>query len=159
MTDALRALLLALGVGLAALGWHPNVEATATVDAGAAAASGPTPPPTAARLSIRRTLRGLATWYCRTGHSACTVGYPVTMCTPPLWRCYAAAGPALRSALGVGWRGRSVTVASGPHRVTVRLVDWCSCPGGRLLDLYSSAFRRLAPLSVGVLPATVEVGP
>jgi rare lipoprotein A (peptidoglycan hydrolase) len=39
--------------------------------------------------------------------------------------------------------------------VVVTLIDFCQCPGGRLLDLYSDAFERLGPLSRGVLKVTV----
>jgi len=94
--------------------------------------------PRAVRLS------GTASWYCGHG-SACTSGYPGGL--------YAAAGPALR----VGqWRERRVRVILGGQSVVVELIDWCACPNGRLLDLYSTAFDRLAPLSRGVLTVTVE---
>lgn len=93
-------------------------------------------------------LTGVASWYCRPRRSACTAGHRAS-------GAYAAAGPALRAALGPAWRGQRVVVAVGGHAVTVELVDWCECPGGRLIDLYGSQFRRLAPLSVGLL--TVEV--
>ena len=66
---------------------------------------------------------------------------------------YAAAGPALR----VGhWRGRTVTVRGNGKSVTVKLIDWCACPGGRVIDLYSDAFTRLAPLSAGGVRVTVS---
>lgn len=70
---------------------------------------------------------------------------------------YAAAGPALR----VGdWRGDTVRVSAGGRSVTVRLVDFCAC-GDRhgtatVIDLSSAAFRRLAPLSQGLVRVTVE---
>jgi hypothetical protein len=38
--------------------------------------------------------------------------------------------------------------------VTVR--DFCGCPGDRIIDLSPSAFRKLAPLSRGVIPVSVE---
>ena len=88
---------------------------------------------------------GTATWYCKTGVSACHHSYPGGM--------YAAAGPALR----VGaWRGRSVRVCGGGTCITVRLIDWCACGGGHIIDLYSDAFRRLAPLSAGGVHVTVS---
>lgn len=66
---------------------------------------------------------------------------------------YAAAGPALR----VGdWRGRTVRVCAGGNCVSVKLIDWCGCPSGRVIDLYSDAFRQLAPLSAGTLQVTVS---
>ncbi len=76
--------------------------------------------------------------------SACHHAYPGGM--------YAAAGPALR----VGdWRGRTVTVCRGGSCVRVKLVDWCQCYGSRVIDLYSDAFRQLAPLSSGTISVTV----
>lgn len=86
---------------------------------------------------------GTASWYCGNG-SPCTRGYPGGL--------YAAAGPALR----VGdWRGRSVQVCRLSTCIRVRLIDWCACPNGRVLDLYADAFRRLAPLSQGLVKVTV----
>ena len=88
---------------------------------------------------------GTATWYCRTGVSVCHHSYPGGM--------YAAAGPALR----VGaWRGRTVRVCGGGACISVRLIDWCACGGGHIIDLYSDAFRRLAPLSAGGIRVTVS---
>jgi hypothetical protein len=40
--------------------------------------------------------------------------------------------------------------------VTVTVRDFCGCPGGRVIDLSPSAFRRLAPLSRGVIFVTVS---
>jgi hypothetical protein len=92
----------------------------------------------------RRT-SGSATWYCKTGVSSCAAGYPGGM--------YAAAGPALR----VGaWRGRVVRVCGGGACILVKLIDWCACGGSHVIDLYSDAFRRLAPLSSGALRVTVS---
>jgi rare lipoprotein A (peptidoglycan hydrolase) len=89
--------------------------------------------------------RGTASWYCRTGVSECHYQYSGGM--------YAAAGPALR----VGdWRGRTVLACASGRCVYVRLVDWCECPSGnRVIDLYSDAYRRLAPLSTGTVGVTV----
>jgi len=65
---------------------------------------------------------------------------------------YAAAGPGLR----VGsWRGRTVRVCGGGTCISVRLIDWCACGNGHLIDLYSDAFRLLAPLSRGTVHVTV----
>jgi rare lipoprotein A (peptidoglycan hydrolase) len=81
---------------------------------------------------------GTATWYCETGVSACHHSYPGGL--------YAAAGPELR----VGnWRGRYVRVCGNGSCVTVQLIDWCACGGNHIIDLYSDAFRHLAPLSAG----------
>jgi rare lipoprotein A (peptidoglycan hydrolase) len=88
---------------------------------------------------------GSATWYCQTGVSACHHSYPGGM--------YAAAGPELR----VGsWRGRQVRVCAGGECIWVRLIDWCACGGSHVIDLYSDAFRRLAPLNAGALRVTVS---
>jgi rare lipoprotein A (peptidoglycan hydrolase) len=87
---------------------------------------------------------GTASWYCQSGVSACHHDYAGGM--------YAAAGPALR----VGdWRGRYVRVCGSGTCVVVRLIDWCACPS-RAIDLYSDAFRRLAPLSEGTIPTTIS---
>ena len=88
-------------------------------------------------------LRGYATWYAADG-------------------LIAAAGPALRRSLGHGWRGQRVAVCLSGRCVRVTLADWCAC-GPRhgqptLLDLSDDAYRRLAPLSSGVLRVTVRGG-
>jgi len=74
---------------------------------------------------------------------------------------YAAAGPVLRDVLGEDWRGQRVTVCADAC-VRVVLSDWCAC-GERhgdptLLDLSPAAFRRLAPLSAGVVRVSIEYG-
>ena len=100
---------------------------------------GPTPKLTGHRV------RGGASWYCQAGVSACHRDYPGGM--------YAAAGPALR----VGsWRGRQVRVCAGGDCIWVRLIDWCACGNGHIIDLYSDAFRHLAPLNSGVVRVTVS---
>jgi hypothetical protein len=106
----------------------------------------PTPRPIAPVASnTGRRVGGSASWYCLPGTSACHYAYSGGM--------YAAAGPALR----VGnWRGRVVTVCSGGRCVNVKLIDWCQCHGSRVIDLYSDAFRRLAPLSAGTTSVTVS---
>lgn len=101
------------------------------------AVAAPVAPHATARTASQDGPRGVATWYGALG----IVG---------------AAGPALRAFLGPGWRGDRVTVCAGPRCVRVLLVDWCACGprGGRptLVDLSPAAFRRLAPLSAGVVP-------
>ena len=77
--------------------------------------------------------------------SSCHHSYPGGM--------YAAAGSELR--IG-NWRGRQVKVCSGGDCIWVRLIDWCACGGARIIDLYSDAFRRLAPLNSGVIRVTVS---
>ena len=72
--------------------------------------------------------------YCKAGVSACASGYPGGL--------YAAAGPALR----VGdWRGRTVTVCGSGNCVNVKLIDWCACGSGRVIDLYSDASAGWRP--------------
>jgi len=88
---------------------------------------------------------GSATWYCLSGVSPCHQDYGDGM--------YAAAGSALR----VGdWRGRRVQVCGAGTCVVVRLIDRCACGDGRIIDLYSDAYRRLAPLSSGELRVKVS---
>ena len=102
----------------------------------------PTPRPSAApsrtRSPVGRSAKGVATYYC------CTHGYP--------GGAYAAAGPELR----VGkWRGRYVRVCAKVC-IRVRLVDWCGCPGNHIIDLYPEMFRKLAPLSRGIVAVIVS---
>jgi rare lipoprotein A (peptidoglycan hydrolase) len=107
-------------------------------------------PPTAKtqQLGVRLTghsATGAATWYCKTGVSACHHSYPGGL--------YAAAGPELR----VGnWRGRRVRVCGNGNCVNVTLIDWCACGGNHIIDLYSDAFRHLAPLSAGAVHVKVS---
>ena len=96
---------------------------------------GPHPGPTPAGAPAAA--RGTASWYA-TGPAG-----------------VAAAGRALREALGPSWRHSRVRVTASGRSVTVTLGDWCGCPGGRLIDLPAAAFARLAPLSRGLV--TVEV--
>ena len=66
----------------------------------------------------------------------------------------AAAGPALRRALGPRWRGTVVTVTANGHSVRVRLTDWCACPQ-RVIDIDVRAFARLAAPSRGLVKVTI----
>lgn len=75
----------------------------------------------------------------------------------------AAAGPALRDALGPDWRGQTVTVCgTNGACVRVKLTDWCACGdrNGRdtLIDLDVRDFGKLALPSMGVIDVTVEWG-
>jgi hypothetical protein len=70
-----------------------------------------------------------------------------------------AAGPALRAALGSGWRGTVVTVTANGVSVRTQLGDWCQCLGTRLIDLDDDAFARLAPLSQGLQEVTISWQP
>jgi hypothetical protein len=83
-------------------------------------------------------LRGGASWYCRSGVSVCHNQYPDTNG----FDAYAAAGPRLRDALG-NWRGKVVSVDG----IRVKLVDWCQCYKGqsneKLIDLYYDVYKRV----------------
>jgi hypothetical protein len=99
----------------------------------------PTPPP-----NPTHSVNGRAAWYCNNG-SGCPAGYSGGL--------YAAAGPALR----VGnWRGRVVSVCGNGNCINVKLVDWCACGGARVIDLFSDAFSRLAPLGAGTVAVKVS---
>ena len=97
----------------------------------------PTPKPSAAPSPSPRLVRGLASWY--------------------RWRPgEAAAGPALRAALGPSWRGTRVIVTAGGLSVPVRLTDACQCYGTRLIDLDRDAFARLDDPSLGLVEVAVS---
>jgi hypothetical protein len=90
------------------------------------------------RPSTSHSISGRASWYCRAGWSPCTNTHP----DGSGFDAYAAAGPALRAAIGPGWRG-SIVYVDG---VRVKLIDWCQCyrgePQEKLLDLYYDVFAR-----------------
>ena len=44
----------------------------------------------------------------------------------------------------------------GSNAVVVHVIDWCGCPGGRVIDLHPGAFDDIAPLSAGVVPVRVS---
>lgn len=93
-------------------------------------------------------LSGNASWYCKAGRSICPTKYPDT----GGFDAYAAAGPALRIAMGGGastsandpWRGRTVTVCGNGECIPVRLVDWCQCfwkqSNEKVIDLFKDVF-------------------
>jgi len=78
----------------------------------------------------------LATWYCKTGVSRCTVGYPAS--------CLCAAISPDLSFL----TGRYIEVCRGSDCIRVHVID-CDCAATHGIDLYAAAFERLAPLSAG----------
>jgi rare lipoprotein A (peptidoglycan hydrolase) len=89
-------------------------------------------------------------------HSIHHRGFPVV--GTATWYRYhegqAAAGPALRRALGAKWRGQRVTVCT-LECVTVRLTDWCACHHGRVIDLDRRDFAKLDDPGFGVIPVMV----
>ncbi len=91
-------------------------------------------------------VRGTASWYCKAGVSICHHSYP------PGSMVAAACGK-LRRAMGPTWRGDRVTVSSGGHAVSVKLVDWCGSRT-KLIDLYWEPMRRLG--GSGTLPVVVR---
>ena len=65
-----------------------------------------------------------------------------------------AAGPALRAALGSGWRGTVVTVTGPAGSAVTVLGDWMA--RDRLIDLDRSIFPAVCgPLSLGLCRAEV----
>jgi len=119
---------------------RPTPKPTAKPRATARPVAQPKPPRTT------RSLRGLASWYCKAGVSPCHYRYP------PGSMVAAACGK-LRAAMGPNWRGRIVTVSSGGRQVTVRLVDWCGSKT-KTIDLYWEPMRRLG--GTGVLPVIIR---
>jgi len=107
----------------------------------------PTPKPTPRPVLHSHSIRGLASWYCKEGVSACHYAYPPGSMV-------AAACYRLRVALGDHWRGTYVTVlaSSGKH-VMVQLVDWCGSTS-KLIDLYWEPMQRLG--GTGVLSVKVS---
>lgn len=72
------------------------------------------------------------------------------------WRpSEAAAGPALRDALGPDWRGSSVRACTSSACVLVSLTDWCQCYGSRVIDLDLASFAALASPSRGLVDVQI----
>jgi len=125
----------------------PAAPSTSPVPPRVRQAPGPAHPPLPRQVAPRPRpalgggpVRGVATWYCEPGVSVCTAGYD--------WRgAYGAAGPALRAALGPRWRGRTVYV----NGVAVRLVDWCACGGGHVIDVYHATWLLIPHPSEAVV--------
>lgn len=118
----------------------------------------PTPAPTAKPRARPTSRRGASAVQRTVRPSAAASHHAAGAAT---WYAYvpggAAAGPALRAAIGPRWRGTRVTVCSGARCVSVVLSDWCACrPATRLVDLNSRSFAALGPLSRGLLPVTVS---
>jgi rare lipoprotein A (peptidoglycan hydrolase) len=122
-----------------ALTGTPQVEVKASCDLQ------PCPVEVTGGVPISALISGRATWYCGNG-SPCTRGTsPDDMVA------------AIDPTTGID-KGERVTVRHGGRSVTVRIVDVCACGGSRVIDLTSGAFRRLAPLSRGVIAVELEFG-
>ena len=86
---------------------------------------------------------GTATWYCLPGRSTCTAGFPAE-------GMFAALSPEFGIAAGA-----RVEVCRGDRCVAVRAIDECSeC--GRNIDLYATAFQKLASLGAGSIDVTLR---
>lgn len=55
--------------------------------------------------------------------------------------------------MGPNWRGKTVTVSTQAHTVTVKLVDWCGSTT-KTIDLYWAPMHKLG--GTGVLNVTVR---
>ena len=97
---------------------------------------GPAPTPTRRGVALRHRLSGTATWF----RSPAGVS---------------AAGPALRAAVGPGWRGQRVTVVGPAGTARTVLGDWMRAD--KLIDLDDNVFRAVCgPLSKGVCRVSVR---
>lgn len=110
-------------------------------------------------------LTGIATMYCVPEFGNYHTG--ACMARHPAGGPYAAAGPALRAAIGGGdhcapgpgcWRDRVVTVCGPKGCATATLADWCRCSGGHVIDLYGDVMKlidRGYPTNGGVSAALI----
>jgi hypothetical protein len=117
---------------------QPSLQAPTVIVVPVQTQPEPQPPSVSGFVAMGRSISGAASWYCRAGWSPCTTTHP----DGQGFDAYAAAGPALRAAIGPTWRGRIVTV----NGIRVKLIDWCQCFRGesseKLLDLYYDVFAR-----------------
>lgn len=88
-------------------------------------------------------ISGIASWYCKTGVSRCTIGHSGGY--------YAA----IRRDL-LELRGERVLVCSSGGCVRVTIID-CNCgPNANLIDLYWDAFNAIGNPSAGVMKVTLK---
>jgi hypothetical protein len=139
------AVLIVTSIASAAPRSAPEPTAQLDVSLGASAPGPSGAPGTGVETPGAPRFRGLATWYCLSGSSACTRGYSGDDLVA-----------AIDTDLGFG-KGDRLLIRHGDRSVVVTVVDVCGCPGERLIDLTSGAFRRLANLDLGVIPVTVEL--
>lgn len=122
--------------------WPPRTPPSATI--APTVAPIPTPKPTVRlRASVSHLLVGVhGSWYCLSGVSRCTRNHPDGL--------YAAISPDLAYL-----RGRTITVLYGSRSVRVTVID-CNCQATYAIDLYASAYERLAPLSSGRITVSLR---
>lgn len=100
----------------------------------------PTKPP---KVFSAHTTSGIASWYCKSGVSRCTVGHPGGY--------YAA----IRRDL-LELRGQRVLVCSSGGCIKVTIID-CNCgPNANLIDLYWDAFNAIGNPSSGFMKVTLK---
>ena len=138
------------GVGVADRTSDQGVRTEPTAPSGTPV---PSPSPSARTRHTAPTLKPRASAIPRPGHYL-TAGVATMTDTS----C-AAAGPALRNALGTNWRGTAVRVWYGKQHADTTLCDWCACrgrPGGpTVADLPPWMFRRFG-VAPGVIPVRIE---
>lgn len=116
----------------------------------------PKPAPPVPKPNLIGSIRGTSTWYCLPSWpSKCMKVHPNPR------GMFAAAGPALRWALGSHWRNHLVKVTNlaNGRAVWVRLADWCLCTGKAkpIIDLYSGPFAMLSGRSFSSPGGGLEV--
>lgn len=93
--------------------------------------------------AANHSLSGVASWYCKTGISRCTIGHPSGY--------YAA----IRKDL-LELRGQRVLVCSQTNCVRVTIID-CNCgANANLIDLYWDAFAAISNPSLGRVKVTIK---
>lgn len=134
-----------------------------------AAIQTPKPPPV--KVGSSHSVSGKPSWYCNkydggsngpdAVSSICRVGYPDRSGVADY---FAAAGPALRTAIGGiessrAYVGKTVRVCNGTNNcVNVKLVDWCQCHykkvGEKVIDLYKDAWDAIVGNGMGKVTIT-----
>lgn len=141
-------------LGQAAFTPLPSLSSATTAPAATATpkpAIRATPRPTVRpRPTTSQSISGQSTTYCRPqdyGTGAC-------MAVHPNGGHWAAAGPALRAAIGGGdhcapgphcWRDVRVWVCSKLACTYAVLADWCACGSGHVIDLYGTVQAIIDP--------------
>jgi hypothetical protein len=142
----------------------PSTEAPPSLSAARSATSeaggAPTPPP-AADLKQSPAITPKPTERPVTEPPAIEGGI-ASWCAPTPTQCRRWGGTALLGAVhSFRWGDRPYRVrvcrqVGAAACVVVTVVSYCGCPDGRAIDLSPYAFGKLAPLSRGLVPVTVE---